>query len=149
MTVTYTPDFTLARDQNRLLIGDTDTTAAQLTDEEIAWLVTQERTTYKAAAACCRAIAGKYARQVDKSVGDLKVSLSQKQKAYRELAAELSLRGGTYAVPTAGGISIADRDAYEADTDLIGPTFKRGQASYPGSGSDSVSRDDTTSDKLN
>jgi hypothetical protein len=138
MTWTYggDPDAN-ARDAIRFLVGDTDTNDQLVNDEEIAW-VNKETTgsatattgVYDAAVRCCLTIASKFSRLADQSVGDLKVSMSQKAKAYRVQAEELARlanREGSVPVPYAGGISIADKDADREDSDRVAPWFSTGQ----------------------
>jgi hypothetical protein len=120
-------------DMVRFLVGDTNTTDQQITDEEIAWLLTEESTVYLAAAAAARAIGAKYARQVDKAVGDLRLSASQRAAHYRDLAATLTRRAQIAgAVPFAGGISAASKQTLNDDTDRVRPAFSRDMQSVPG-----------------
>jgi hypothetical protein len=141
-----------ARDAIRLLIGDTDTSDQLLNDEEIAWVNTQASgsptaTTalHKAAAQCMRAIASKWTRLADQSVGDLKVSLSQKAESALVTARELDLQAAGNAgvpVPFAGGISKADKETREADTNRVDPFFVTNQfpnITDPGAGAARVS----------
>ena len=126
-----------ARDAIRFLIGDTDTTDQLLTDEEIAWVNTEASGTstgttalYDAAYRCCLTIASKLAREADKQIGDLSVSMSQRAKAYREQAAslkELSGREGGVPIPYAGGITISDKEVDEENSDLFRSWFSSGQ----------------------
>ena len=126
-----------ARDAIRFLIGDTDTTDQLLTDEEIAWVNTESSGTstgttalYDAAYRCCLTIASKLAREADKQIGDLSVSMSQRAKAYREQAAslkELSGREGGVPIPYAGGITISDKEIDEENSDLFRSWFSSGQ----------------------
>jgi len=126
-----------ARDAIRFLIGDTDTTDQLLTDEEIAWVNTESSGTstgttalYDAAYRCCLTIASKLAREADKQIGDLSVSMSQRAKAYREQAAslkELSGREGGVPIPYAGGITISDKEVDEENSDLFRSWFSSGQ----------------------
>lgn len=138
MTWTYGGDPAAnARDAIRFLVGDTDTTDQLLTDEEIAWVNTEASGTstgttalYDAAYRCCLTIASKLAREADKQVGDLSVSMSQRAKAYREQAVslkELSGREGGVPTPYAGGISISDKEVDQADSDLFRGRFRSGQ----------------------
>jgi len=138
MTWTYggDPDAN-ARDAIRFLTGDTDTNDQLLSDEEITWVnkeVTGSTTAttglYDAAARCCISVASKFSRLADQAVGDLKVSMSQKAKAYRLQAEELAglaSREGNVPVPYAGGISISGKEAVEDDTDRVRPWFSSGQ----------------------
>lgn len=126
-----------ARDAIRFLIGDTDTTDQLLSDEEIAWVNSEASGTstgttalYDAAYRCCLTIASKLAREADKQIGDLSVSMSQRAKAYREQAAslkELSGREGGVPIPYAGGITISDKDIDEENSDIFRTWFSSGQ----------------------
>ena len=138
MTWTYGGDPAAnARDAIRFLIGDTDTTDQLLTDEEIAWVNTESSGTstgttalYDAAYRCCLTIASKLAREADKQIGDLSVSMSQRAKAYREQAAslkELSGREGGVPIPYAGGITISDKEIDEENSDIFRSWFSSGQ----------------------
>lgn len=138
MTWTYSGDpATNARDSIRFLSGDTDTNDQLLNDEEIAWVNNQltgsdTATTalYNAAYRCCITIASKFSRLADQSVGDLKVSMSQKAKAYRDQAAyllELAGREGSTPTPYAGGMTISDKEIDWDNSDLVRPGFYKGQ----------------------
>ena len=126
-----------ARDAIRFLIGDTDTTDQLLSDEEIAWVNSEASGTstgttalYDAAYRCCLTIASKLAREADKQIGDLSVSMSQRAKAYREQASslkELSGREGGVPIPYAGGITISDKDIDEENSDIFRTWFSSGQ----------------------
>jgi hypothetical protein len=118
MAWTYDPDITTDRDKVRLLIGDTITTDQQLQDGEIAFFLSEESNVYRAAARACQSLAALYARKVDKAVGDLKISASQRQKAYAALAKDLWIKGGVSGIPSAGGVYVADKDSM-ADNDSI------------------------------
>lgn len=121
------------RDKVRFLIGDTDTNDQQVSDEEIAYLLTSEGSVPGAAVAAVQALIAKFSRLVDKSVGDLSISYSQRvgqyEKLLRQLVQRRALRTGT---PYAGGISESDKDTVEADTDRVRPEFYKGQFSHPG-----------------
>jgi hypothetical protein len=138
MTWTYSGDpATNARDSIRFLIGDTDTNDQLLNDEEIAWVNNQLTGSdtaltalYNAAYRCCLLIASKFSRLADQSVGDLKVSMSQKAKAYREQADSLLLlagREGSVPTPYAGGITISDKEIDLDNSDLVRAGFYKGQ----------------------
>lgn len=138
MAWTYSGDPSAnARDAIRFLIGDTDTDDQLLTDEEIAWVNTETSGTatgtvglYDAASRCCIAIASKLAREADRSIGDLSVSLSQRAGAYRTQATELKAmagREGGVPVPYAGGITISDKDIDQDDSDIFRTWFSAGQ----------------------
>ena len=121
-----------SKDQVRFLIGDTDFGKQQLTDEEINWAISAEANTSSAAARLALALALKFGRLVDKQVGDLKISYSALHKQYTDLANALNVDAATAGVaPYCGGISIADKDSVEDETDRVQPSFKRGLHDNP------------------
>lgn len=132
MTWTYSGDpSSTNRDAVRFLIGDTDNTSQLVTDEEIAYMLTQEGSTSSAAARVCRSLAAKYARFMDQSVGDLNISYSQRFKQFSEMAAKLeSDASSRVGIPYAGGISQSDKDSRESDTDRVLPASKVGVHDY-------------------
>lgn len=130
MTWTYTDPGSIPRDVVRFLVGDTDSTDPQLSDEEIAFLLSQQSNPYRAAALAAGSLAAKFSRQVTKSVGTLSLSLSDKAQRYRDLSAQLKLEAENNTSPpipvsTAG--SIADKQSRSADPDWNGPEFSRHQ----------------------
>jgi len=134
MSWTYSGDPSYSDlDLVRFLIGDTDTTAQQLTDEEILGAITIAGGVYPAAIMAVRQLASYYARRADKSVGDLSISYSQIAKNYRDLVGQLQTQaitlGGT-APPYAGGISVSDKQIDEGDSDRVAPAFTVGMHSF-------------------
>lgn len=117
-----------SKDQMRLLVGDTLSDDPQLQDEEIQFLLTTRSSIYGAAAQCCRSIASQYSRKADAVQGELHTLYSAQAKAYSARAAEYENRsvaaGG--ALPYAGGISIADKQAQEQNADRVPPQFALG-----------------------
>lgn len=134
MSWTYSGDPSISDlDAVRFLVGDTDSSDPQISNEEITFLLAQEGNTYKAAAGAAKSIMAKYARLADKSVGDLSISYSQRQAAYEKLAESLTTSASMRsAVPLAGGISVADKLVQEQDPDRVKPVFFRGQFDEPG-----------------
>jgi hypothetical protein len=118
--------------QVRRLIGDVITTDQQLGDAEILFALANRPSIYGAGADCCRDIAAQYSRKVDVITagagGSLKTNYSAQSKAYLDMAIRLDTmaitRSGT--VPYAGGISIADKQVNEQDTDRVAPQFNIG-----------------------
>lgn len=127
MSWTYDPACSVDKDRVRLLVGDTITEDQQMADEEITFLLTTESNVYAAAAACARALAMKYARYVDKWVGDLKILASQRVKHYTDLFESLRVRGLSNATPSAGGVNVLENQAAAQDTSLIQPFIVRGR----------------------
>lgn len=107
-------------------IGDTDSTKPKFTDAEIQYAYDEEFTVNRAAARLCEQLATKYSDQVDRSLGPLRVSLSQKADFYYKRAKALRARSSEYATPYAGGISKAKDDLFKADTDLNQSYFDKG-----------------------
>ncbi len=100
MAWTYDPALPTDKDKVRFHIGDTDETDQLLQNEEIEYLLNETTNVLLAASRAAKAIAAKFARQADKAVGDLRVSLSQKSQAYFTLAADLEKRAEPVPAPT-------------------------------------------------
>lgn len=106
---------------------------AELSDESITAILAIESDPRTAAAICAESLAGRYASLVDKKIGDLSISYSQRAKQWAELAGKLrsSARSALFA-PWAGGLSEGDKAARRADTDLVQPAFTRTLFENPG-----------------
>ena len=110
----------------RFLLQDhTNTTAkpALLADGEITWALSTEANVYDAAAICAETLAARFRGLMSKSVGSLSLSYGGAEKAWMAIAERLRKRGAVSQVLTAGGITIADRDAIWENTDLLRPAF--------------------------
>ena len=127
-------------DQVRWYLGDTDVTAALVSDTEIIFALSQKNGDPKSAAAfCARFISIKIAREPE-SVRLLDFAASRgggSTKAladrYYALALELEqespgARSGIYA----GGISVCDKLANEQNTDTVQPAFRVGMHDHDG-----------------
>ena len=135
----------------RFLTGDTDTNDQLINDEEIAWTNNQvtgsdTATTalYEVSYRVMVAIASKFSRLADQSVGDLKVDMFQKATNDREQAALLkqqALREGNTPTPYAGGISVSDKEIDEDNSDIVQPYFSRGQWTNSRGGANDVVAD--------
>lgn len=79
-----------ALDEVRFLIGDVDEAEQLLQDEEITYLLGRVSSTRLAAAEAARAIAARFARQVDEAVGDMRLQLDQRVRHYEALAERLA-----------------------------------------------------------
>ncbi len=112
----------------RFLIGDT-AEPFLLTDDQIQFALDQAAgKTYPAAAACARALAARFARDVDERFEEIWQDSSQRSKAFEQLARRLDVdakRQGGLGIPVAGGISRADMDSVNAQTDRVKPHFRR------------------------
>lgn len=116
--------------QVRLHIGDTDEDDQQLQDEEIQYLLTQESTTLMAASRACEILAARYARQADKKVGDLSITYTKTSENYRLLAASLMAQGRSYAVPSAGGVEVSEKESAADDATLVQGSIRRGMHDF-------------------
>lgn len=135
MAWTYTNQpGTVTLDAVRLLIGDVLSDDPQLTDEEINHFIASEGSPERAAVAACRALMALFARKVDKAVGDLKLSYSQRSTMYGELVKQLEARTLRASIGiVAGGISAARKTTVEEDGDRVAPAFYEGQFDQPSS----------------
>lgn len=105
------PDL-LSADAARVMVGDVSPTAPLLDDETWASLLAATGNNVGLAAhRGALALEGKYAGLADKTVGPLKISYSQKAKAYHDLAINLLASASAdplavrYVAPMAGGLT--------------------------------------------
>ena len=136
MTFTYTPGDTGNGTRVRLLIGDTDPEAPlqqRLENEEITDLLTMFGAYRAAAAAAADALAAKFARlATEKRMGQ--ASLAWKRyESLTALAKTLRASASFAALPFAGGISVAQKQSLDQDTDRIQPSFVKGMMDNPSS----------------
>lgn len=101
-------------------------TYAEISDESITALLALESDVYSAAALAAESIAGRYSSSVDKKIGDLSISNSQRAKQWIDKAKAIRAAGrsGLF-VPYAGGISVADKETYTGNSDIVQPAFTR------------------------
>ena len=120
-----------AIDAVRFLVGDLDTGTNSehvLSDAEITFALDQSgQNTYAAAAVCARALAARYAREVDSRFETVEEKSSQLSAHYHQLARTLDAqarRQGALGVPVAGGVSKAEVEAVRSDQDRVKPFFR-------------------------
>lgn len=116
--------------QVRFLIQDTVSTRPLCQDEELNFLIANEANVYMAAAAACDSLVARSAGVQSRRVGDL--ALTYDPKFYRSLGATLRARGMSHQLPSAGGLSVADKIAQASDSDAVRPSFVRGIDENPG-----------------
>lgn len=124
MAFTYSAALTTNRDRVRFLLQDTTNTTARpnlLDDSEIDWVLTVEANIYMSAALCADALASRFRGQSSKTVGSLSITYSSQM--WSDIAKKLRARGSMHMIPTAGGITVTDRDAIWENTDLLRPSF--------------------------
>jgi hypothetical protein len=108
---------------------------AEMSTESLTSFLALNSNIYIAAAMAADALAGKYASQVDKKVGDLSISGSQRAKQWAALAKQLrdaaASNDPTTGAPSAcwvGGVSRGERDSMHGNTDYIPNLFRRESA---------------------
>lgn len=136
MTWTYSTALTLDRDKVRIRVGDTNTNDQLLSDEEIAALLTAFSSDITLTViGCIRIIIAKLARDYDRSNLGMSAQRSQKVQHYKDLLAEYMGSGpeglGTKAEMFVGGLSKADEESFDDDSDYKGPDLRRGMDDKP------------------
>lgn len=130
MAFTYDPRLDTNRDIVRFLVQDTVKASARLDNGEIDWALSTEANVYMAAALCADTLAMRLRGVKSKSVGGLSISYGAED--YAKLAENLRMKGRSgYAVPTAGGIYVDDREALREDSSLIQPKVSDGVLGDP------------------
>jgi hypothetical protein len=115
--------------QVRRLIGDVLNSDQQMQDEEILWSISQNGNVYMAAAECCRSLSAQFARMVDTVQGELHTLYGQRTRNYLAMANKfdgIGMTRGSFSMAYAGGISMADKQARNEDTDRVPPQFNIG-----------------------
>lgn len=138
MTFTYDGAIATNRDKVRLLIQDTDSDDPLFTDEELCFLEGEHGSAtdiYSTAlAAIDIAVVGLTRKAESKSVGPLSLSYGDRARRLseaRERIEALKRRKTGAPTPYAGGISVADKEIDEANSD-INKGFRIGQMDNPG-----------------
>lgn len=139
MTWSYDPSLSTDKDRVRFLSGDTDTSDQMVSNEEITGVLSMYTDNiFRGAAAVCRHLASKFSRQADQEIDDMRKALSQRAKAFADRASELDAQASSgvtaSSMPTwyAGGISVADKELQNEDTDRVRPLFSRDDMEFPG-----------------
>lgn len=137
MSWSYDTSLATAKDKVRLLIGDTDTSDQQLSDEEVSAILTLNSSDiYSSAIFLAQNLAAKYSRLVDTSIDSFRVSYSQLATKYNDLAGVLQRTKdnspGGLGVPIVGGVSISDMQTRDADSDRPPSRSRVGMDEAPG-----------------
>jgi hypothetical protein len=130
LTWTYTLPITTDLDRVRYLIGDTVEVDPLLQNEEITYALSVYVDVMLAAASALRALIGRYLRETDVSIGGVSVSGSSNRiSSWQTLADQYDPSGVTIGsrlvLPKFGGLSIAQKEALSADTDVPRAFFSR------------------------
>lgn len=117
----------------RTLIGDTSTSRRyNLDDAQVDWFVLNGGNINLSAANAAEALGALYVEAAEsKKVGDLAITRREGDRLVK-LAEQLRRRAAASATPLVGGVSVADKQAREDDTDRTNPSFTRGRGDYPG-----------------
>ena len=108
------------RDAVRLLTQDTDTNNQLFTDAEVAWAIADHNNVYLSAAALADIAVGANRGVSSKGVGRTRIAyLKNRAPLWRS-------RGLMHQKPFAGGISVADQQVLQDDSDWPRRDFERG-----------------------
>lgn len=117
-----------AADAVRSMVGDTNASSPKLADNAYTMIIAQERRPYARAAMAAAMLAGKYADQMTKRVGDLWREAKVQYQHYRDLAQWYRTENQRRmpAHPFVGGVNVADTETRETDTSIKQPEFTVG-----------------------
>lgn len=122
-TYSYSGDpNTSSKDTVRFLLNDKGPDSWLLSDEEIAWSLTQDTNPFMAAALNAEQIAAYYSSRTDKTIGPLTIRNGDKAQSYSSLARRLRLMAGQYASGVTAIMTQSSKDHI----------FVIGQTDYPG-----------------
>ena len=143
MTWTYSNDPAAStKDEVRYLSGCNISSRELVQDEEINYAIAQYSDPKLAAALILRALANRFSRETDYREGDIAVSASKQAEAFAKRANELDPGGVTLGVVLAlasfGGLSKAEKETLNDNTDAVQPSFYRGMNDIPGGPGDNV-----------
>jgi predicted small secreted protein len=107
-------------------LQDTVSSGHDLENEEINYWITATGSAQAAAIMIARSLITKYAKQVDKAVGDLRIFYSQRADAWKDILSQIQQGASALSPATvyAGGISKAEIVTDSQDSDLVQPHFK-------------------------
>lgn len=127
MSWSYSGDPTSStKDWIRWRLGLTNSADKLQSDAEIAAALSEYGDKRLAAAKVAETIAGTYARRVDTTMGKMRIAHSQRVAQWQGLATSLRAEVAVSVAPWAGGVSVADKEAQQADTDRVKPAFAVG-----------------------
>jgi hypothetical protein len=107
-------------------IVNTTQAPCKFQDSEVQYAYDQEHSILCAAARLCEQLSVRYSDASDRTMGPLRVSMTEKSSLYADKAKMLRRRAMIYAEPYAGGVSKAKDAIFEEDSDLNQPDFKKG-----------------------
>ena len=144
MTWTYAGSpSTSTRDAVRFLSGQNSSADDQLiSDGEITYALAQRNSNvYGAAQMVCEVLAAKYASKAqEKGIGQLSIVYGERSSLFAAKAKALGMQLIRQGVsPYVGGISQADQETDQNDTDLVQPSFAVGMDDNRRRGNDTPS----------
>jgi len=130
-------------DAVRVLVGDTNASSPLLPDGAYTLIIATEKNLYFRGALAANMLAGKYATDINKRVGDLWHDAKSRGTHFLNLSRRLRLEGQRRApvTPFLGGYTSADKDARAEDTSIEQPQFTVGMSDSVESDSDIVSEE--------
>lgn len=119
--------------RTRLEIGDTDSTAPLLQDQEITQFLSVERTEWGCYARCCEQISRQFLRKTDVRIGRGGTTLTYTTAAaqYAQMAKDFRRRANGMNAPWAGGRSVDDKETLAQDPSLVQPIFSKNLMTNP------------------
>jgi len=118
-------------DAVRFEIPDTDESRQLVSDEEIAYALSEESGIIGAAARCCEIVARRYTQQADVATGDVKLTYSKQAENLAVRAKELRAAAQGSHAPYSGSQSVSRKEALGEDADRVVGRFSRGQFDNP------------------
>ena len=138
MTWTYSnSDLSTDLNQVRFLVQDTNSDRPLMSDEEIAYLLSNEGSVVGAAAEAATVIATHYGRQINRTAIGVTDEATARATFYLTLAQKLKMKRNATLTVFAGGRTISGKEDLAADTDAIQPSFDTGMDDNPGIAQDS------------
>jgi hypothetical protein len=131
----YDPALSTDRDKVRFYAGDTDTSDQQAADETIDAILIAQPNVLLAARAVCLSRAAYFSRFASTANGALSITGAYSraqgfEDRAKTLLAEATTASSRNARPMVGGVSVAQGERMDADTDAIPPMFRRGQFGF-------------------
>lgn len=116
----------------RFLIGDTVSSAPLVTDEEIAWALTQNTNVYGAAEIIVNGLASKFCTLSNATVGPIKVEYTTRAEVFLKMAKSFKYKAEAKASLDVygGGISYSDEETQKEDSDRIPLSIFTGITDY-------------------
>jgi hypothetical protein len=133
MANTFDASLGTDKDYVRFLVGDIASPWV-VQDESIEGILTKEANVWMAAAQVAEVmnrILTRGGTLEDRKVGETRIRY-RRAADLLALANQLRTRGSSHIKPSAGGIYISDKNAYDADTSLDKPEIAKGMHKHPG-----------------